>query len=189
MFTIAVAGAVSLAMGQIDPPARRKLAAPEVIDGVSCAATGRAYAEFHASGRLEACPVTADTTIAGQRLPAGTWIRLTDDRVLRSVWLPRDTDIGGYLCKGTGLKGWSVEFHPDGVLKLCFLAADREVDGVTCLGGSFWNEVTKGSTAIELREDGSIESCRAAESLRRNGVEVRKGSRVRFDVKGKVTGD
>src|SRR5262245_2302836 len=120
---------------------RRRLPARVVIDGITCAPTGSAYAEFHPSGRLAECPLASDTVMFGQSLPAMTWLGLTENGTPRRAWLPRDTRLSGHLCRGVGYKGYSVEFHSSGQLKLCFLAADTEIEGVPCLRGTFWTEV------------------------------------------------
>ena len=112
---------------------RRRLPATVVIDGITCAPTGQAFAEFYPSGRLAECPIAADTVLYGQSLLRGTWVGFTQDGRLRNGWLSRNTRLSGQLCRGTGYKGFRVLFHPSGALRLCFLPADTEIAGVPCI--------------------------------------------------------
>jgi hypothetical protein len=154
-------GVALAAPSQADSISWRRLEAAATFDGVSCAPTGRASAGFFANGRLHGCPIAADTTIEGHRLAAGTWIYFTDDGALWRAWLVRNTELGGVLCKGTGYKGWSVEFHATGKLAMCYLAREQVIDGVTCRKGSFWGEVT-GGVKTYFEANGRLRSCARA---------------------------
>jgi hypothetical protein len=156
---------------------RIRLGQDTVVAGVRCGPTGRAYAVVYANGRLDECPVAMDTTIAGHRFPRTTWIRLTEDGVLKSVWLPTSRDVQGLPCKGTGFKGWAVTFHKSGALSLCFLNEVATIDGVPCAAASFLKELT-GNSGVMLREDGTLQSCRLARDHERGGVKHKKGSRI-----------
>jgi hypothetical protein len=157
---------------------RVRLTRDTVIDGVACAATGRAYAEFHASGRLLTCPLARDSTIAGNRLSAQSWITLDEAGLLRRAWLAQDTPLSGHLCKGVGYKGYSVEFHETGSLALCFLARDAMIDSVPCMHGSFWTEVRgRGSSAITFSADGRLRGCQLARDVVLKGQRRKKWER------------
>lgn len=161
--------------------ARRKLTAPTVLDGITCAPTGRAYASFHASGRLRECPLAADTVLFGQALPARTWVELTDDGRLRHAWLPRNASLSGHVCRGSGYREWSVLFHPSGALALCYLAREELIDGVPCQRGTFWIELRgRGKSEVRFRENGRLQSCQAARSFELNGRKVKKWEVVRL---------
>lgn len=155
-----------------------QLRADSTIDGVRCGPTGRASAGVYPNGRLESCPVAHDTTIAGNILPRLTWIYLSPSGELAHGWLDHNTTLNGHACRGTGYKGWSVQFHPGGRLKSCFLVDVEVIDGVPCQRGTFWNELS-GSTSVLLREDGTLASCKAARTFQRGGNTVRGGERVR----------
>lgn len=166
---------------------RRRLPATVVIDGITCAATGRAFAEFYPSGRLAECPLAADTVLSGQALAKGTWVGFTEDGHLRNGWLSRDTQLSGYVCRGTGYKGFRVLFYASGSLRLCFLPADTEIAGVPCMRGTFWTEVRGGGkSAVSFRENGSLERCQAARAFTRDGTDVRKWDVVILDEKGRL---
>lgn len=156
---------------------RLRLAHDTVLAGVSCAATGHASAVLHANGRLDECPVLRDTVMAGNALPAGTWIRLTEAGVLDGAWLPRDVELHGVPCKGTGYKDWSVRFHPNGMLASCYPSRRVVIEGVPCVDAWFWRELT-GQTSIALHTNGRLRSCRLSRAADVDGVSYRKGARV-----------
>jgi hypothetical protein len=167
-----------LAQSDADLLTRRVLKAPEVISGVMCGETRGASAAFYPSGALESCPLARDTALGWHRLSAGTWIYLTEAGELRRAWLPRDTWLDGHVCRGTGYKGWSVEFHENGRLSVCFLARVEEIDGVPCEKGTFWKEL-RGSTMVRLSDAGVLRQCKAARDFTLDGIRYRKGQRVR----------
>ena len=164
---------------------RIRLGKDTTISGVRCAPTGRARAAVFASGRLSSCPLASDTVIAQHPLAAGTWIDLTEDRALRSVWLSRDTELQGHPCKGTGYKGWSTEFYHSGRLRLCYPARETIIDGVPCRGASFRAELF-GITQVVFHESGQLRSCSVARDLDRNGIRFRKRDRIELDVQGRA---
>lgn len=117
--------------------------------------------------------------------PKGTWIRLHQDRGLDGAWLPRDTELQGLPCKGTGYKGWSVRFHARGALAVCFLSRDATIDGVSCMSGSFAREL-RGSTQVTLYPSGRLKSCRLAAPVTRDGVSLKRGARIHVTESGAV---
>lgn len=154
---------------------RRKLVERTVVDGITCGNTGRAYAEFHASGRLSECPLAADTTIAGHRFFAGTWLRFDETGLLFAGWLSRDTELNAISCRGDGYKAWAVRFHPDGRLALCYLRTDTEIEGIPCIRGTFWNEIRGGTrTALWFDRNGKLARCQAARAFTHGGQSHKK---------------
>ena len=184
---IAIAGTAPTDAQEPQSRTRRRLRDNTVIDGITCAPTGRAYAEFHPSGRLAECPLASDTVLFDQEFPARTWVGFTDDGKLRTAWLVRDTELSGVVCKGVGYKGYSVRFYPSGALELCFLAADTTIDGIPCLHGSFWTELRGGGkSVVMLRDNGRLRQCQAAADFTRDGREVRRWQVVTLDEAGRV---
>jgi hypothetical protein len=166
---------------------RRRLPATVVIDGITCGPTGRAFAEFHSSGRLAECPLANDTVLGGHSLPATAWVSFTEDGAIHGAWLPRDTKLGGHVCHGTGYKGFRVLFHSNGALRLCFLAADTEIQGVPCIHGSFWTEIRGGGkSAVHFRDDGQLVRCQASRTFTRDAIEVRRWQTATFDLQGRL---
>ncbi|MCC7001470.1 MAG: hypothetical protein IT357_04870 [Gemmatimonadaceae bacterium] len=166
------------AMPAQEPASTRiKLTRDSVVGAVHCAPTGKAYAVIHPNGIVDECPLARDTVIDGHALPRGTWIQLNPDAMLTAAWLPRDVELQGLPCKGTGYKGWSVRFHADGHLALCFLSRDAEIDSVPCLGGSFLREL-RGSTHVTLDATGRLRSCRLSRAATIDGRAYPKGARI-----------
>lgn len=172
-----VASAARPLGAQVEQSLRLRLRQDTTIAGVHCGPTGRASAEIFPSGGLEACPVAMDTTIAGHDFPQGTWIRLTEDGVLRSVWLLKPMVVQGLPCRGTGFQGWAVTFHRSGTLSLCYLDEAATIDGVPCAAATFLRELT-GNSGVSLREDGRLRSCRLARDFVFGAVPYKKGSRI-----------
>ena len=173
-----LAGAFGSPAHAQDEVTRRRLHDPAIISGVSCDRTGRAWAEFFASGALRSCPLAGDTVIAGHSLLAGTWITLDESRRLRSAWLSKDTRLAGHLCNGTGHKGFAVTFNEDESLRTCYLARDTTINGVPCVHGSFWTEIRGGTkTVARFHPDGSLESCQLSRNAVIDGRSYRKWDR------------
>jgi hypothetical protein len=158
-----------------------------VVYGIPCQATRRATA-FFASGRLETCSLAEDTEIFGHTFMRGTWLRFTDVGELRSAWLVSDTELQGYVCKGTGFGGWAVDFHRSGQLRLCYLSRQQEIQSIPCRKGSLWGEIT-GGVQVTFHETGPLESCSAARRIRLDGKGVKAGQRVRLDPAGRLLVD
>jgi hypothetical protein len=166
---------------------RRRLDRQVVLDGVTCAPTGNAYAEFHPSGRLAECPIAADTTMFGQRFPMLTWVGFTAEGLPFSAWLARDALLSGYECHGTGYKGYSVRFYPDGTLKSCFLATDSPIQGAHCIRGSFWTEIRGGTKSqVSFHDNGRLARCQASRAFERDRVRFRKWQLVVLDRDGRA---
>ena len=181
-------GRRDVAMGQERTPiVRQKLTSVTTVDGITCRTTGRAYAEFYASGRLASCPLARDTVLAGHQLPAATWVQLAEDGALTSVWLPKATMLAGHYCRGTGYRGWSVLFHPNAALEMCYLAEVAVIDRVPCQRGTFWTELRGGGqSSVHFRDDGRLQRCQAARDFARDGVEIRKWQVVHRDSAGQL---
>jgi hypothetical protein len=161
-----------------------KLTSDTVVDGIRCGSTGRWKAGFFASGRLESCPLAAESAVGGHTLPAQTWIHLTETGRLTSIWLPRNAAVQGYVCRGSGNRGWSVSFHPAGGLRTCYLAQEAVLDGVPCRKGSFWGEI-RGDVSITLHANGRLASCSAARTFTIDARSYRKRERVFLDAEGR----
>jgi hypothetical protein len=159
---------------------RFKISRDTVVAGVRCAPTGRAHAVVYPTGRLDECPIAMDTAIAGHTFARGTWIRLDEEGVLKSVWLSKPLVIQGLPCRGTGYKGWAVTFHANGALALCFLEELTTIDGVPCAAAAFLRELT-GNSGVSMSDRGRLRSCRLARDFERGGTRHQKGSRITID--------
>ena len=133
---------------------RIRLSRDTVLAGVRCASTGRTYAELYSNGGLVECPLVADSVIEGHALPKGTWY-----------------------------KGWAVRFHAGGALALCYLSREATIDGVVCHAGWFVRELS-GSSHVTLHPSGRLKSCRLAASVTRDGVSLKRGTRIQLTDRG-----
>lgn len=175
--TLLLAAGVSAPLNAQSDDLRIRLGSDTTIAGIRCMPTGRASAVIYPNGRLDECPIAVDTVMAGHQFPRGTWIRLSEEGVLKAVWLPEPLTVQGLPCRGTGYKGWAVTFHPNGRLSLCFLDDPAVIDGVPCAAATFLREMT-GNSGVVLRDDGRLQSCRLSRDYEYNGVTYRKGKRI-----------
>jgi hypothetical protein len=113
-------------------------------------------------------------------IPADTWVFQDQNGVVTVCAFPRDTEVQGHLCRGSGgPKGVQSAFYPSGALKQYFLRHDTLIQGIPCRGGLF-NE------SIELYENGGLKGCALSEDLVRDGRRYAKGTRLRFGPEGQV---
>jgi hypothetical protein len=113
-------------------------------------------------------------------IPAGTWVFQDKDGVVTVCAFPRNIEVQGHLCHGSGgPKGVQAAFYPDGALKQYFLCSDTRIQGIPCKAGIF-NE------SVELYENGRLKACALSEDLVRDGRRYDKGSRIRLDADGRV---
>ena len=139
------------------PTVRRPLAQATEILGYRCA---KGYAWFYADGRLKECAVARDADFGVARVPAGSWINLTQDGKPDFVFLVRDTNIAGYQCRGGNrllgpTEGATTGFYPSGELKLCWLTEGRDVQGVPCVGSG----LLTGDSSVRFYESGTLQAC------------------------------
>ncbi len=144
---------------------RKTLAQSTEIQGYQCA---KGYAWFYPGERLEGCTVAQDTDFGEARVPAGSGINLTRDGRPSSVFLKHDTEIASYRCEGGNWllgpsEGAITAFYPSGKLKLCWLAADREVQGVPCASSGMFT----GNSSVEFYENGKLQACKLAKDYGR----------------------
>ena len=115
------------------------------------------------------------------KIPADTWVFQNKDGVVTVCAFPRNFEVQGYLCRGSGgPKGVQTAFYPDGALKQFFLCSDTRIQGVPCRAGIF-------EETIKLHENGRLKSCVLSEDLVRDGRTYPRGARLRFDPDGKIT--
>lgn len=112
-------------------------------------------------------------------IPANTWVRQDEKGAIVSCAFPRDTEVQGHWCRGTGgAKGVVTTFYPDGALRFFYPPHPTRIDGVPCrpgvLGG--W---------IELYENGRLKSVLLDADWERDGTVYHRGVRVEFDVNGR----
>ena len=196
----------------------RTVAGSELIDGVPC--SGKV--EFHDGGRLRRAKLSRDHEIAGNQLPAGTRVSFLEDGRLRechldaagavvsgrplprgteivfdgngrmrNCLLPENTVIEGHLCLGRG-DNWSTGFHPNGQLRLAWLARDEEIQGVPCMAaGGVLRAIGKAMVGrnqggVFFHENGNLSSALVARDCIVQGRAFKRGELIRLDRDGNV---
>lgn len=165
-----------------------KLPEGEVIEvqGVSC--SGRI--EYYENGNLKHCSLGREDTLSGQPLAAGTGVHFTEEGVFKWCFLQENTEIQGYLCRGEG-HGFMTGFHPNGQIRIAWLAEDQVIQGVPCRKFQFltaalgWVEGDKNGSTV-FHENGLLRYCELSENFTIGGQSFRKGDVLRFDQDGKL---
>jgi len=196
----------------------RTVVGTELVEGVPC--SGKI--EFYDGGRLKRATLSRDHEIAGNALPAGTRVSfLEDGRLrechldaagavlsgrplpkgtevifdgngrLRNCLLPEDTLIEWHLCRGQG-NNWSTGFHPNGRLRLAWLARDEDIQGVPCMStGGVLRTIGKALArrnqgGVFFHENGNLSSALVARDCVVQGRAFKRGELIRLDRDGNV---
>lgn len=154
-----------------------ELAEDTVIDGWPC---NKGFVAFHPDWRLDELQLSRDYERNGIFMPAGTWV-FPDARGNPGTCIfPRDVEIQGYLCRGsgTGKKGFMTRFYSTGRLRLFWSREPVQVDGFVCKDSLF--------TGISLHNNGRLQECILDQPATFSSITYRKGTRLRLDASGKV---
>jgi hypothetical protein len=183
---------MSVAFGLVLAPAaagetvtRKSLTAPETVQGIRC----ERVVWQRSDGSLDSCFLAEDQVVDGRSLPAGSRIALDADGRLDFAFLPATTEIDGHECRGGG-HDFMTGFHPGGALRLCWLAADEEIQGVPCARSTIPGEIWRGLFGLEkagvsFHADGKLAGCRLSRDFTHDGRVHEKGSRIDLDAEGK----
>lgn len=156
----------------------RPFAAPTTIQGYRCA-TGAAW--FYEGGRLRTCSVAISTAFGEAVVPAGSTIYLLPEGTPSYVFLSRNTEIHGYTCRGVK-HDLMTSFYPNGRLRVCWLAADQEIQSVPCMQTTFMGKMFRGvSEATLFYDNGQLKSCRVSQDVTVQGEKFKRGEHVFFD--------
>ncbi len=171
--------------GRNEPITSRAASGPkgEVVDiqGVSC--TGSV--EYYQDGKVKSCTLGREDTLSGQPLSAGTVVSLTPEGYLDWCFLQENTMIQGHLCLGSG-HGFMTGFHPNGKLKLAWLAEDEVIQGIPCAKYRFMSGLFGGGERTLFDENGRLRYCRLSRAITLEGQTLKKGDEVRLDSEGKL---
>ena len=96
--------------------------------------------------------------------------------------------IQGHLCLGTG-HGFMTGFHPNGKLKLAWLAEDEIIQGIPCAKYRFMSGLFGGGERTLFDENGRLRYCRLSRAITLEGQTLKKGDEVRFDSEGKLVSE
>jgi hypothetical protein len=176
--------------GRNEPVTSRTAAAPDgevvEIQGISCVGS----VEYYQNGKLTSCTLGCEDTLSGQPLPAGTIVHFTPEDHFDWCFLQQNTLIQGHLCRGEDHEFMTC-FHPNGQLKIAWLAQDEIIQGIPCAKFQFlsallgWVAGDKdGSTGFH--ENGRLRYCALSENSTIEGQRFRRGDALRFDQDGKL---
>ncbi|MGA3023145.1 MAG: hypothetical protein ABSF98_00095 [Bryobacteraceae bacterium] len=133
---------------------------------------------------LTSCKVSRETAFGEARVPEGSTISLREDKPA-FTFLSRDARIDGYTCRG-GEHDWSTAFYPSGKLKVCWLAADQDVQGVPCMRASFFSDVFGGTAGVHFYENGKLRTCKVSRDTSIQGRRFRSRDHVLLSADGTV---
>ena len=150
---------------------RKTLDSPAEVQGYPCA---KGYAWFYPGGGLRACAVSRETSFGEVRVPAGSLIHLSADGKPAFVFLSRDAEILEYKCRGGGHDFMTV-LYPTGKLKLCWLSADQEIQGVPCMRAGFIADVFGGGVGTHFYENGALRTCKLSRDFEMGDKKYRRG--------------
>ncbi len=143
-----------------------------VVQGRPCKA---GWLKLHPNGVPSSFTTSQEIRVGKIMLPADSWVMQDEKGVVLACALPRDMEIQGLMCRGTGgAKGVQIEFHRNGVLKRIHLVRDTEIQGVPCAAAGLL------SGAVEFHEDGRLKSCKLSRPHLMDGVACKKGARIVF---------
>jgi hypothetical protein len=163
----------------VAPQNERHLDVQEEIQGI--ALIGRAT--FHQNGPLYQAILAREDTLFGNILPAGTFVTFRQDSTLDWCFLTESTSLEGLRCRGEG-DSYMTCFHPNGRLRLAWLDGDQIVQGVPCMGATFWRDAFGGGVGTYFATNGRLVRAKLAEDDGIQGTSFSKGDRVVFDSLG-----
>ena len=152
------------------------LAEDTVIDGWPCK---KGFVAFHPDWRLDELQLSRDDERNGVFMPAGTWVFPDARGNPVTCIFPRDVEIQGYLCRGsgTGKKGFMTRFYSTGRQRLFWSREPVQVDGFVCKDSQF--------TGISLHNNARLQECILDQPATFSSITYRKGTRLRLDASGK----
>ena len=148
-----------------------------VIDGWPCE---KGFVAFHPDWRLDELQLSRDYERNGVFMPAGTWVFPDARGNPGTCMFPRDMEIQGYICRGSGMgkAGFMTRFYSTGRLRLCWPREPVQVDGFVCKDSLF--------TGISLHNNGRLQECILDQPATLSSITYLKGTRLRLDASGKV---
>jgi hypothetical protein len=140
----------------------------------------RGWVHVHSNGVPAGFTAANPIDVGEFTIPAGTWVFQNVDGVVTVCAFPRDTEVQGHLCRGSGgPTGVQTAFYASGALKQYFLRRDTKFQEIPCQAGLF-------DQSIELYENGRLKACVLSESLMRDGRAYPRGKRIQLDPQGQI---
>ena len=149
----------------------------QMIGGRPCK---KGWVQIHTNGIAAAFTAAGEIQLSRFSIPRGTWVFQDTSGTVTICAFPRDTEVQGHLCRGSGgPAGVQASFYPGGSLKQFFLREDTKIDGIFCKSGLL-------GESIHLHENGRLKSCMLAENTTRDGHNYQKGRRIILDSEGRI---
>ncbi|HVT89442.1 MAG TPA: hypothetical protein VHD56_11360 [Tepidisphaeraceae bacterium] len=151
------------------------IATDTVINGHPCRA---GWLHLHANGAVAAFTASQDVALPRFTIPAGTWVIQDANSNVTVCAFPRNVEIQGKLCRGTGgPEGMQVSFYASGALKQFFAPEPVRIDGIPC---------QRGGKGIHLHENGKLRSATLSEDATIDGKLFHAGDEIRLSEAGRL---
>jgi len=150
-----------------------------LIQGYPCK---KNYVFFYSNGNLNTFQLSKSFEFSDFVIPAKTWCRLDKEGYIHTCFFSKDTEVQGYICKGSimGLEGITTSFYKNGKLHYFFPRKDVEIDGIPCKASVFH--------PIQLYDNGRLRSCTLAKTITINEKEFQHGTKITLNQEGQVIG-
>ncbi len=140
----------------------------------------RGWLHLYPNGVAAAFTAAREIALPRDTIPAGTWVFQEPDGAITVCAFPRDTEVQGHLCRGSGgPEGVQTALYADGGLKQFFPQGTVRIDGVPCSASLF-------EAGIELHPNGRLKSATLAEVFTREGRTFPKGARIFLSSDGHI---
>lgn len=153
------------------------LAEDTVIRGWPCK---KGFIVFHPDWRLDELQLSRDYERNGVFMPAGSWVFPDARSNPGTVMFPRDVEIQGYLCRGSGMgkSGFMTQFYSTGNLRLFWSREPVGVGRFVCRDSLF--------VGISLHDNGRLRECILDKPATLDLTSYPRGTRLRLDAAGRV---
>jgi hypothetical protein len=167
-------------MAQLSDPDRYK---GEVIEvgGISY----REGVQYYSGGQIEAGLLAKVDSLMGHELPTGSTIAWHPNGNSKFVFLSKNYEIDGILCRGHG-HDYMTSFYPNGQLRTCWPAEDVVVQSVPCRKVITFFDLFTGSAGIRFHRNGQLQKAKLSDSLTVQGVHFAAGDHIEFDENGSL---
>jgi hypothetical protein len=140
----------------------------------------RGWVHLRPNGVPVGFTASRDIDLERFKIPAETWVCQNEEGVVTVCAFPRDTEVQGHWCRGSGgSEGVQTAFYPNGSLKQYFLRHDTRIQDIPCKAGLFHE-------SIELHENGRLKFCVLGDELARGGRTYSRDTRLHFDPEGRI---
>ncbi len=75
-------------------------------------------------------------------------------------------------------------FHTNGRLQLAWLSGDQVVQGIPCMGATFWRDVAGGGVGVHFASNGRLIRAKLSRDIVIQGRSFQTGDQITFDSLG-----